>query len=404
MKLVNRYILRELFKLFIAVLLIISAAFIIQRLIFLTEWSMHRGIGMLGVMKMLGCLFPGLFLTAIPLVSLFVIIVVLSQLSEDNELVVMMSCGRNLLALGQPVLLFSLVTTVLTAYLAFFLAPNSLRWFEIVRWELLQSKSEKALPTQTFVEFGKDSDIYIQSKDEHGLKNLIIFQEGGSDWPFSAGGQSQNFIFAGRGRITNKPGAAESYVLLENGAFISHQESPELDQHVQFAKAIARVDFEGGEKLQKRLQRQMQSTDLARLIAVMRVPKVKSKPGAKSGGGIFRDARIELSQRMSQVLACLLLMLWGMGLGIKPPRTSRTVSYLLGALAGFGFYYLNVISKALALKQMMPIEPALFSPCLLILLSGLWLMAERMRGREPLISLYQLDEYLRQRRAEPKRK
>jgi lipopolysaccharide export LptBFGC system permease protein LptF len=402
MNLLNRYILRELLKLFLAVLLVISAAFVIQRLIFLTEWSMHRGIGMLGVAKMLACLFPGLFLTAIPLVSLFVMVVVLSQLSEDNELVVMMSCGRNLLALAKPVLLFALLSTLLTAYLAFFLAPNSLRWFEIVRWELLQSKSEKALPTQTFVEFGRDSNIYIQSKGEDGLNNLVIYQAGNPDWLWSAGEESENYIFARRGRIVSKPGAAESQILLENGVFISHQQFPELDQQVQFERAVARVDFEGAEKLQNRLQRQMQAADLSRLIAVLRAPKSKSQKSAKSGGGILQDARVELSQRLSQVLACLLLMLWGLGLGIKPPRTSRTVSYLLGALAGFGFYYLNVVFKALALKQMMPIEPALFSPCCLILLSGAWLMRERLAGREPLHFLYQLDEYLRQWRAEKK--
>jgi len=407
MKLVNRYILNEMLKLFVGVLVVVSVAFVTQRLIFLTEWSMHRGVGMLGILKLLACLFPSLFLLAIPLTTLVVIIIILSHLSEENELVVMMSCGRSLVQLAQPVLVFSLITMIFTAYLALFLAPESERWFEIVRWRLLQNKSETALPTQTFVEFSRDSQIYIQSKDEEGLKNLIIFQKGQSNWPFGAGADSVNFIFTRRARIQNQPGEAVSTLLLENGSFISHQSSPELDQFVKFDKTVARVDFEGVESLQKRLKRQVKAADIERLIDIIDTPideLLRDKDNIKHGITLAEDARVELSQRVSQILACLLLALWGIGLGIKPPRTSRTISMVLGAVSGFGFYYLNVLFKALALKKLMPLELAIFSPLILVCLSGAWLVEQRLKGKEPLNFLYQLDERIRQLRAEKKNK
>jgi lipopolysaccharide export LptBFGC system permease protein LptF len=165
------------------------------------------------------------------------------------------------------------------------------------------------------------------------------------------------------------------------------------------------MDLEGAEQLNKRLQRQMQSQEIAQLVEIIKnPPKMKDKDSIKFGITILEDARIEFSQRISQILACLLLTLWGIGLGIKPPRTSRTVSYLVGATAGFGFYYLNVFFKALALKKMMSIEIALFSPTILILLSGAWLLQERRHGKEPLGFLYQFDEYVRHLRAEKKNK
>jgi len=404
MKLVNRYILQELVKLFLAVLLVISVGFVIQRLIFLTEWSMHRGVGIAGVLKLLVCLFPSLFLTAIPLVSLFVIIIALSRLSEDNELVVMMSSGRDLLSLAKPILFFSLFCAVFTGYLAFFLAPWSIRRFETIRWDLVETKSEQALPTQTFVDFSGDSQIYIQDKTEQGLEKLIIIQTGESDWPFSGSADSRNIIFANRARIENHPEKLESRLLLENGAFISHQDQPELDQFVQFEKAAARIDIGGAERLKDRLAHQVRSSSTGRLLTITKDHELtrQDKWGNKTRVTLVEDARIELNQRISQVLSCLLLGLWGLGLGIKPPRTSRTVSYILGASAGFGFYYLNVLFTALAFKKMLPIEMALFSPSILILLSGAWLLRERLQGREPLNFLYQLDQYVRQRRTEKK--
>ena len=273
-----------------------------------------------------------------------------------------------------------------------------------VRWELVQSKSEKALPAQSFVEFGRNSRIYIQKKDEEGLKSLIVFQQGESDWPFSAGEDSQNFIFARRARIQSRGLPAESWLMLENGAFISHQSYPDRDQFVSFEKAVARIDFEGAEKLKKRLSKQAQSAQLAALVKMIRQPAEPPDPSkSKSGIGQRDQARIELGQRTSQTLACLLLALWGIGLGIKPPRTGRTVSYLLGAASGFGYYYLNVAFKALALKKMMPIELALLSPSILIVLSGAWLLRQRMAGKEPLNFLYQLGENLRRKFAEKKK-
>jgi len=409
MKILDKYLLRELFKLFGAVLIVISVAFVIQRLIFLTEWSMHRGIGMLGVLKLLLCLFPGLYLTAVPLVGLFSIILVLSQMSEENELVVMMGCGRDLGALSRPVLLFSLIGTIVTAYLSFFLTPASVRKFEILKWELIQAKSEKAIPTQRFIEFSEDSLIYVQEKNPHGLEKVIIYKgKYGEGIMGKSGGKESGIIFAKRARILEEGENNKSLLYLKNGVFISHQSEPEVDQFIQFEKGYAKINFADIEELRKKLRTQLTTLSFPDLIDSYLYPDQKLT-GAKQGQkdkkkkyelSFDKQLRIELTQRMSQVLSALLLSLWGIGLGVKPPRTSRTISYVLGVLAGFGYYYLNVLFKALALKKILPIEIALWSPALLVLLSGAVLVRLRMKGREPLNFLYQADEYFRQWRIE----
>jgi len=401
MKLLDRYILRELFKFFGAVLFVLSIAFVIQRLIFLTEWSMHRGIGMLGVFKLLLCLFPGLYLIAIPLVCLFTIIVVLSQLSEENQLVVMMSCGRDLGSLSRPILLFSVIGAVLTCYLSFFLAPASVRKFETLRWELIQAKSEKAIPTQRFMDFSQDTKIYVQNKDASGLKNVIIYKGKYGEGFFEKGKQSQGVIFAQKARILSQPGKNERVLYLRKGVSISHQKKPEVDQFVQFEKAYARLDFTDIEELEQKLRTEMTTANFPDLLDMLInvnefKPKGKEEKKDQKELSFSKQIRIELIQRLSQVLSAVLLSLWGIGLGIKPPRTSRTISYVLGVTAGFGYYYFNVLFKALALKKFLPVEIALWSPALLVLVTGAWLMRKRLAGSEPLNFLYQADEYFRQ--------
>jgi lipopolysaccharide export system permease protein len=398
MNLLNRYIFRELIKIYVAVLIVIGMAFVIQRLIFLTEWSMHKGIGMAGVFKMLACLFPGLFLTAVPLVCLFVTIVVMSQLCEENELVVMMSCGRSLGSMAAPVVVFTLISVLLTGYLSFFLVPQAIVRFEMVRWELVQAKSEKALPTQLFVDFGNDSQIYVQRKDEQGLYNLIIYRKGKSDTPFADAKDGENLVFAKQARIQSQAQSSQSILALQNGVFIAHQENPRTDQFTQFENALARIDFGDLDALNKRLGRDAAVSTFPELISKLKKPEDASdleKDKDIKGLRYKEMLLLEICQRVNQVLACLLLSLWGLGLGVKPPRTSRTASYILGLGAGFTFYYLNVLFKALALKRMMPIELAMFSPSILIFITGGTLVLLRMQGKEPLNFIYQLDENIR---------
>ncbi len=393
MKLLDRYILRELFLYFFGLLLILAVVFVIQRLIFLTEWSMHRGVGMVGILKLLACLFPGLFLTAIPLVSLMVMIVVFSRLCEENELVVIFSSGRGisfLLGLGA---LFSLFSGLLCAYLSFFLVPDSLVKFRLLRFELVQAKSEQALPTQRFIQFGEDSWIYVQSKDEQGLHHLILFQaSSGPDLGFG----DENLVFAQRGRLRSIKERAESWLILEKGVVLAREKKTGSELFFQFEKASLKLFLES-EKIARSIKKALETKTLPGLLKIWGKRFSQKDAVLSSKDREYRtQLLVEIHQRLAQVVSCVLLFLWGVGLGVKPPRSSRTVSYVLGIAGGFSYYYLNVVFKALALKGSLNPALSLWLPVLVILLTGGGLVWARIKGKEPLVFLYQFDLYFKE--------
>jgi len=369
MNTLNRYIFLELLKLFLITLLVLTTMFIIQRLIFLTEWSMHRGIGMLGILKLLIYLFPGLFQTAVPLVCLFAILITFSRLSEENELVVMMGSGKSLFSLFLPALSFALMVSILTAFLAFFLTPGSRIKFELTRLNLVQTKSEKALPIGQLVQFSKDSQIYIQSKDSFGLHNLMLYQEGKEAILAEAQDSTRTIIFAQRARIQAPSQIPQNWLLLEKGIIVNYQAQPELDQFIEFEQAIARLDLGDIEKQKEKFASRLGDTNFFQLIKrlyqsymILRLTNSAESGEVHKRWDEIRGIRIEIAERLNQILVCLFFPLWGIGLGIKPPRTSKTVSYVLAGIAGFGYYYFEILCKILVLRKVLPIELTLTVP------------------------------------------
>jgi len=393
MKLLDRYILRELFLYFIGVLLVLAVVFVIQRLIFLTEWSMNRGVGMGGILKLLFCLFPGLFLTAIPLVSLMVMIVVFSRLCEENELVVIFSSGRGIFSLLGLGALFSLFSALLCAYLSFLLVPRSLIKFRLLRFELVQAKSEQALPTQRFIQFGEESWIYVQSKDEAGLGNLILFQRSSQEL---MGLEGETLVFAQKGRIRNIKERAESWLSLKNGVVLARDKNNRSEIFFQFEKARLKLSLESEEVIRS-VRRALETKTLPELFKTWKKRFSGKKPHlSKKAREYKKQLLVEIHQRLAQVASCVLLFLWGVGLGIKPPRSSRTVSYLLGIVGGFSYYYLNVIFKALALKGSLGPAFSLWLVVLVIFFTGGGLVWARTKGKEPLEFIYQFDLYFKE--------
>ena len=373
--------------------MVLAVVFVIQRLIFLTEWSMNRGVGMGGILKLLSCLFPSLFLTAIPLVSLMVMIVVFSRLCEENELVVIFSSGRGISSLLGLGALFSLFSALLCAYLSFFLVPQSLIKFRLLRFELVQAKSEQALPTQRFIQFGEESWIYVQSKDEAGLGNLILFQRSSQEL---MGLEGETLVFAQKGRIRNIKERAESWLSLKNGVVLARDKNNRSEIFFQFEKARLKLSLESEEVIRS-VRRALETKTLPELFKTWKKRfSGKKLHLSKKAREYKKQLLVEIHQRLAQVASCVLLFLWGVGLGIKPPRSSRTVSYLLGIVGGFSYYYLNVIFKALALKGNLNPAFSLWLPVLVILLTGGGLVWARAKGREPLEFIYQFDLYFKE--------
>ncbi len=111
-------------------------------------------------------------------------------------------------------------------------------------------------------------------------------------------------------------------------------------------------------------------------------PEMDSLPLARLAyqpGPRNTDALIELHQRLALPLACFLLAMVGLPLGISQRKAGKSVSFVLTVLLAF-LYYMSFISLVgLARQGTLPVEVAVWLPNVLFGLTGLILLVRLER-------------------------
>ena len=104
-------------------------------------------------------------------------------------------------------------------------------------------------------------------------------------------------------------------------------------------------------------------------------------------GPTWIEARIELHRRIALPLACIMLALIGIPLGISSRKGGRSSGYVWGIFLAFFCYHLSFISLVgLAKQRTIPPEVAVWTPNTLFALAGLILLARmEIPGRRDLL-------------------
>jgi lipopolysaccharide export LptBFGC system permease protein LptF len=111
------------------------------------------------------------------------------------------------------------------------------------------------------------------------------------------------------------------------------------------------------------------------------------KPGSKLEADSAVEYRIELHRRFALPVACIMLALVGIPLGIATRKGGRSAGYVNAVFLAFFCYYLSSVSLiSLAKQGTLPVPVAIWLPDVVFGLAGLILIArmERPGDRDPL--------------------
>ncbi|MEE9519830.1 MAG: LptF/LptG family permease, partial [bacterium] len=89
MRLLSRYIFKELVSVFALALLIFTLVLLLSRMLRLTDLVLNKGVPLSVVLKLLVYLSPSFLILIIPIALLVSAITVFSKLSTDSEIVAM---------------------------------------------------------------------------------------------------------------------------------------------------------------------------------------------------------------------------------------------------------------------------------------------------------------------------
>ncbi|MBN1383354.1 MAG: LptF/LptG family permease [Elusimicrobia bacterium] len=176
MKIINRYLISEFFPKFLTSLLVFTFILLMDRLFDLADLLLNKGVGLLNTIKLFSYILPSLFIFTVPMAILAGTVLLFSRLNEDNEITAIHTAGVTMPSIIKPIIIISLVFSLIMLYFNSTLAPKSNSKFKTFYYEILYKNPIMQFSEKSFVQI-QNYDIYIKRiSEDNKLNDILIYQ------------------------------------------------------------------------------------------------------------------------------------------------------------------------------------------------------------------------------------
>jgi len=361
MRILDRYIVREVFRHAILGLIVFTFVFFVPQLVQLMELFVRHTGSSAQIFKLFLCLFPGVLVFTVPMATLIGVLLGLGRMSADSEIIALTALGigrrRILLPVGVLALAGALVTLAMTTWLG----PVSIHTFRSIKAQLISSQISFQVQPRVFDERFPRMVLYVNDVAASGTQWHGVFVA-------ETGGESGSRLTLAKSAIViAEPKQGKLELHLKGGT--THDFSREDADHygvTAFGQSDWPIEFSGLATQQR--QRSNPERSVRELFS-------GSGPG-------WREARIELHRRFAFPLACLVFALIAVPLGAQPRRGGRAAGSLLAIILIAAYYLLLVIGTRLAGEGKLPPAGGIWMANAVLAILGLALLPrmEQFRG------------------------
>ncbi len=362
MRILDRYIVREVFRHAFLGLVVFTFLFFVPQLVRLMElFVRHAGSGT-QIFKLFLCIFPGVLVFTVPMATLIGVLLGLGRMSADSEIIALTALGigrrRILLPVGVLALSGALVTLAMTIWLG----PVSVRTLRSIEAELISSQISFQVQPRVFDERFPRMVLYVNDVTSSGTQWRGVFVA-------ETGGESGSRLTLAKSAIViAEPKQGKLELHLEGGT--RHEFSREDADHygvTAFGQSDWPIEVSGLSSTQRR-QLSNPERSLRELLS-------ESGPG-------WREARVELHRRFAFPLACLVFALVAVPLGAQPRRGGRAAGSLLAIILISAYHLLLVMGAGLGREGKLPPASGIWMANAVLAILGIALLPrmEQFRG------------------------
>jgi LPS export ABC transporter permease LptF/LPS export ABC transporter permease LptG len=328
MRILDRYIVREVFRHALLGIAVFTFVFFVPKLVQLMElFVRHSGSGE-QILELFLCIFPAVLTFTLPMAVLIGVLLGLGRMSADSEIIALTALGigrrRILLPVGVLAVAGALVTLSMTAWLG----PLAFHKYRTLETELVASQISFAVQPRVFDERFPKLVLYVNDVSASGTQWHGVFLA-------EAGGENgSQLTLAENAIVIAEPKEGKLELHLKGGT--THEfsrEDPDRYSVTAFGQSDWPMEVNGLVPAQPR-QLSNPERSLRELIV------------ANDAG--WREARVELHRRLAFPVACLVFALVAVPLGAQPRRGGRAAGSLLAVIVIASYYLLTVIGAGLA--------------------------------------------------------
>ena len=368
MRIIDRYIVREVLPPFLIALLLFTFVLIIPFIINIAEQMIAKNVPAGTILQLMATLLPQALALTIPMSLLIGLLVGLGRLSADREVVVMMACGISPYRLLQPVLVFSVVCWGLSSWVMLKAMPDGNQRFRELTQEIVMNRAEGEVRPRVFFEDFPNLVLYVHEVplDGKGWLDVMAADTSNASTPV--------IYLAKRGRMVIDRQAQTIHMVLEDGArHTTKLEDPTAYEVAQFDSTIIALDPSSvfPRTGPQRGEREMNVEDLAALAAELRA----------NGTSPHRPI-MEIHKKFSLPIACFVFALLGVALGASHRKDGKIASFVLGIGVIFGYYVILYTAEALTKGFWLPPWLAMWIPNIILGAAAVFLLIRRARSAD----------------------
>jgi len=341
MRILDRYIVREVFRHAFLGLVVFTFVFFVPRLVRLMElFVRHAGSGT-QILKLFLCIFPSVFVFTVPMATLIGVLLGLGRMSADSEIIALTALGIGRRRILIPVGVLAIGGALVTAAMTMWVGPTALRALHATEENLVSSQVSFQVQPRVFDERFPKMVLYVNDVSASGTQWHGVFVA-------ETGGEGGSRVTLSESAVViAEPKLGKLELHLQGGT--THEFSREDATHYSVT-AFGQSDWPievgiAGSGAQRQRS----------------IPEQSMRELAAAKGATWREARVELHTRLAFPVACIVFALVAVPLGAQPRRGGRAAGSLLAVVLIATYYLLLIMGAGLA-------RQAVISPA-----AGVWL-------------------------------
>jgi len=320
---VHTYLLREVLAPTLLALLVFTLVLLLGRLVKLVDLVINKGVSIWDILVLFGTMFPSFLGISLPLALLMGIMIGLSRMSGDSEIIAFKSAGISLTDMAVPIFVLTVAFVLVTGLASLWAEPWGYRSFKTKVFEITRQKASIGLRPQVFMKQFDNLVFYAGGLDDRSgrFQDVMIVERGAAE---------EALILARHGYVSSNPVSETVTIHLEDGTV--HRKNRDEDgayQIIRFKNYAINP----------------------RLEAATATSRAKIKPKGMPTGELYNrlqavpagersaDLTAELHRRLSTPLAPLLFALFALSFGIQPTRSGRSGGIVIGLAIYLCYYF-----------------------------------------------------------------
>lgn len=363
MKILDRYLLRELVVPFVLGLAVFTSILLIVRILKLVEMVVNRGVPLGQIIKLFSYILPAFLEVTVPMALLLAILVAFGRLSSDSEIIALRAAGVSLYRLLIPVGTFAAGVALLTLGLSLYARPWGNSLLRNGLYEIIKTRALAGIKPKVFNDEFTGLVIYVDQIDSvsDALQGILI-----SD---SRDPSMHNTVYAETGRVSTDEAHHALTLRLDNGGIYSSDGGGY--QATRFTTYDITLDLDTALAQLRSRGKDASEMTMAELRATIAAKDAQAQP-------TFVE-RVEVQRKFSIPFACLVFAALGVPLGIQPSRSVHSRGFSVSLVLIFLYYLLLTFGQNLGERGTLPPLLAVWLPNAVLSVVAAYLLSRAAR-------------------------